>query len=473
MSEEFESERKDQPVELNGSFNGQRLSQNSRKRGLSFQGFSPSTQRVKGLSISGEDRASARNPLGTPIQETIENQSSSTIELRRSRPRGGSVLSAAISVPQTPDYQEQPGEAIWSSNYYARNRLRANTVLSGGATMRKSNVFARPRPEEKLTTIIFDMPQHEVESDVFENEINPSTLTFKKAAIEREYASFFTTNSMRMWRVGLLVGLSVSMILFLYDGIATDRPIIDGTLLFGLTAIFPIVSLLCSSYILIMRQKQAAKFAHGAATFAIVLMGGMAVSARHFLLENDESPYKTGTFYLLLLLGAHVMLKIRYLYLIIIMPLLLVGHIVEEIASMRVSNMDYSEHIVISNVCLAAAMCMIASSSYTTEKANRREFLISRVSAETTGKLVEQLKRLQKTYSHQVADFDSPLEKSIILVKSILADPSLQQKHISSLSKLLALLKSGDLMTPDIEKQVQGGFVDLDKEQEVSFSLSD
>jgi hypothetical protein len=331
------------------------------------------------------------------------------------------------------------------------------------------------KPNEKVenrpTTILFDMPQSEMNEDMG-SEINHWTLSFNNPRVEREYASFFATKAMKMWRIGLIIGLAVSLILFMYNGLFGDTPIIDETLLLAFTAVFPIVTLLCSSYLLVLRQKQTAKFAHIASTLGVVLMGGAAISIRHYLIETHESSYKTGLFYILLLMGAHVMLRIRFFFLAVSMPLLLCSYIIEQVASMRATSMDHIEDIFISTICLTAAMCIIASSSYATENATRKDFLISRVSKKTTTKLVEQLKRLQKTYTHQVADFDSPLEKSIILVKSILADPSLQHQHINSLSKLLALLKSGDLMTPDIQKQVEGGLVDLDKEQEVNNQIN-
>jgi len=325
---------------------------------------------------------------------------------------------------------------------------------------------SRYKKEEKTTTVIFDMPQINQGGDKSSGAIiNTWTLSFDDPNIETEYASFFTQNNMVMWRIGLLIGLTVSLVLFFYSGLDGHTPIVEESLFVAFSVMFPLVALLCASYMMAVRQKQTAKYAHHISTFAITVIGGVAISVRHYLLEREESPYKPGLFYILMLLGAHAMLRIRYLYLALCMPLLLAIYISEEAISIS-GSFKRAQDLFISTICLAAAMMVIVTSSYTAERASRQEFSNARTAAKTTSKLIEQLKKLHKTYSHQVADFDSPLEKSIMLVKSILADPSLQRDHINSLANLLALLRSNDLMTPDIEKQVEGGWVDLDKEQE-------
>lgn len=347
-----------------------------------------------------------------------------------------------------------------------------HTIAIQGKMYGKKNSSLTPAktpktPEKKETTIVFDMPEevHQPEPPVA--QINSWTLSFYDDRIENEYASFFAQNNMIMWRIGLSIGLLVAIVLFFHSGLYGHESIIHETMFMAFSAIFPLVALLCSSYIMSLRQKQTAKYAHQIGVFAMLLIGSVAISARHYVMEKQDSAYKTGLFYILMLMGAHVMLRIRYFYLVLSMPLLLTIYLVEEIVSIKQLESKNAEDLFISVICLTASMCVISSSSYKTEYASRQDFMNARSSAKTTSKLIEQLKKLHRTYSHQVADFDSPLEKSIMLVKSILADPSLQREHINSLAKLLALLKSGDLMTPDIEKQVEGGWVDLDKDQEV------
>ncbi|KAJ3090896.1 Calcium/calmodulin-dependent 3',5'-cyclic nucleotide phosphodiesterase 1C [Quaeritorhiza haematococci] len=105
---------------------------------------------------------------------------------------------------------------------------------------------------------------------------------------------------------------------------------------------------------------------------------------------------------------------------------------------------------------------------FSLEWSDRNHFIKVRSYTRMTNALMEQLHKLHKTYvmSSQVADFESPLEKAILICKTILSDPSTPLEHLQSLNILLMLLKSGDLMRPDLERQVEGGQVDLDEEQE-------
>ncbi|KAJ3084719.1 hypothetical protein HDU99_006153 [Rhizoclosmatium hyalinum] len=78
-------------------------------------------------------------------------------------------------------------------------------------------------------------------------------------------------------------------------------------------------------------------------------------------------------------------------------------------------------------------------------------------------KLTNQLKGLQKTFNNKVADFDSPLEKSVLILKSILADPNLNSNLLALLDQVVQLLGSTNILTPDLENQLTDF---MDNEQE-------
>jgi hypothetical protein len=78
-------------------------------------------------------------------------------------------------------------------------------------------------------------------------------------------------------------------------------------------------------------------------------------------------------------------------------------------------------------------------------------------------KLINQLKVLQSAYGNTAADLDSPLEKVVLIVRSLMADPQIGADHLVSLEHVLRLLSSTHLLTPDFENQVTE-FLDTDQE---------
>ncbi|KNC99241.1 uncharacterized protein SPPG_05497 [Spizellomyces punctatus DAOM BR117] len=101
------------------------------------------------------------------------------------------------------------------------------------------------------------------------------------------------------------------------------------------------------------------------------------------------------------------------------------------------------------------------------ERTDRRQFIVASGLKSVNEGLKNKLKGLQKQYSLQAADLDSPLEKAIQTVKSVMANPSLDTSTFKHLSKVLGWLSDSDrLFTPELGKQLSGGFMGLDQEQE-------
>ncbi|KAJ3410427.1 hypothetical protein HDV05_003813 [Chytridiales sp. JEL 0842] len=63
------------------------------------------------------------------------------------------------------------------------------------------------------------------------------------------------------------------------------------------------------------------------------------------------------------------------------------------------------------------------------------------------------------------ADLDSPLEKAMMALRSLLLDPSFPPEHQGTLELILACLSCPDLLEPDLDFQVREGQVEIDEEQ--------
>jgi hypothetical protein len=93
--------------------------------------------------------------------------------------------------------------------------------------------------------------------------------------------------------------------------------------------------------------------------------------------------------------------------------------------------------------------------AYETEHFYRIQFLQSTEMKKNNAKLKNQLNLLAKSYNQQaVKSLDSPLERSMMIIRSVMADPSLYSRHFLALGQVTSLLASSNLLTPDFEGTV-------------------
>ncbi|KAJ3277984.1 High affinity cAMP-specific 3',5'-cyclic phosphodiesterase 7A, partial [Blyttiomyces sp. JEL0837] len=114
-------------------------------------------------------------------------------------------------------------------------------------------------------------------------------------------------------------------------------------------------------------------------------------------------------------------------------------------------------------LALSAIVVIVSSSCYDAEFFYRNQFVASYSLQQNNDKLVGQLKKLQKAYGSKVADFDSPLEKSILILRSVMADPKMGTTTFTALEQVVTLLGSSNLLTPDLENQLTE-FMDTEQE---------
>ena len=118
-------------------------------------------------------------------------------------------------------------------------------------------------------------------------------------------------------------------------------------------------------------------------------------------------------------------------------------------------------------ICIVFSAIMVLLSSYETEHFYRIQFLMSKEMKRNNAKLKQQLNLLAKSYNQQaVKSLDSPLERSMMVIRSVMADPSLISRHLLALGQVTSLLASSNLLTPDFEGTVAET---MDNEQQVAF----
>ncbi|KAJ3179602.1 cAMP-specific 3',5'-cyclic phosphodiesterase 4D [Geranomyces variabilis] len=114
-----------------------------------------------------------------------------------------------------------------------------------------------------------------------------------------------------------------------------------------------------------------------------------------------------------------------------------------------------------------SAVVVIGLTRYV-ETIERRQFAITFGMDRANRGLRDRLHGLQREYSVQAADLETPMEKAIATIKSVMADPSLSRDAFDHLAKVQVWLSNSDkLFTPDLEAQLTAGVTGVDEEQEL------
>jgi hypothetical protein len=120
--------------------------------------------------------------------------------------------------------------------------------------------------------------------------------------------------------------------------------------------------------------------------------------------------------------------------------------------------------------CMLISSIIVVFASYQNEQLSRQMFLMEKDMKKNNAKLKNQLNMLAKSYNQQaVKSLDSPLERSMMIIRSVMADPSLISRHLLALGQVTSLLASSNLLTPDFEGTVSDT---MDNEQQVLIALT-
>ncbi|KAJ3209837.1 cAMP-specific 3',5'-cyclic phosphodiesterase 4A [Dinochytrium kinnereticum] len=207
----------------------------------------------------------------------------------------------------------------------------------------------------------------------------------------------------------------------------------------------------------------------------------IGIFIRWFIVEPATPLYQTTYLSILSVTACFVFLRMRFIYSIICCCVIVGSYLVTSFLSLS-ANQHYRKinsffdsfqitanhynsiySLALSVLALFAVTGIVSCSCFDTEIFYRGQFLVSHTLQKHNAKLTNQLKVLQKVYGNKAADFDSPLEKSVMIIRSLMADPSLTAQHLLELSQVLTLLGSSNLLAPDLENQVTE-FMDTEQE---------
>lgn len=89
-------------------------------------------------------------------------------------------------------------------------------------------------------------------------------------------------------------------------------------------------------------------------------------------------------------------------------------------------------------------------------EAHERDNMVKRIkSNQMNTNLMRQLKSINRKLSSFVVDLESPLDKAIGILKTLLQDSSLSSEQFKNLELIVKLLSSPEIFTPDFDSQIQ------------------
>jgi hypothetical protein len=215
-----------------------------------------------------------------------------------------------------------------------------------------------------------------------------------------------------------------------------------------------------------LSDRRLGKYIHYFTGFISVTGSVIGFGARYYFFQRLDFFYISSAGLVLYLYIVHILLRARFILALVSYTLSCTGYLIL-VGFSVLNNPDNANAFGVMAVILVSGAAATCFSCYETEVFFRAQFLTFQQLMKTNAKLTQQLKVLQKGYTSRAADFESPLEKSLMVIKSMQADSTMNANHLSNLAYLIQLLTSPNLLTPDLEGIAEGGV--MDNEQEVSF----
>nr|KAJ3423180.1 vacuolar membrane-associated protein iml1 [Polyrhizophydium stewartii] len=328
--------------------------------------------------------------------------------------------------------------------------------------------------------------------------LRPIYLTFKQPDLENEYGKYFVKYNLARWQRSVTMLFCLLSILYLYltiqysldstffqnnyarktyttlpAGFAVCNPDMICTtysigfdIAFWIVAVFlPYVLGILASYHL--TNSYFTEYNDLISSIVLAFMAFLGVGIRYYVVEQAASLIQPTLIMNLILLLAIYNLRIRFIYTVVTVWWIVILWIIINIpplftqqspthATGRTYAITFVTHIV-----TGVVLSLVA---YETEYFHRMQFLMSKEMKKNNAKLTNQLKLLAKSYNKKAGSLDSPLERSVMVIRSVMADPVLSSQHLMALGQVLALLSSSNLLTPDLEGTLGDS---LDNEQEV------
>ncbi|KAI8912553.1 hypothetical protein EDD86DRAFT_201692 [Gorgonomyces haynaldii] len=316
--------------------------------------------------------------------------------------------------------------------------------------------------------------------------LQPYYLTFKQHDLENEFSKYFVKFNFARWGQGTTAMFSVLTAIYIYFIVqnfmdAQSLKLDPITCPKGAFCTYCALDMICTTYnvgydvgfwlVAVCIPFLASKFcashfqttvfsdySDAISTCLIVFQVFVGIGVRFFVVHGFQEFLQPTLIMNAMLVFSFYGLRVRFMYavaaVVTVCACWLVLNIVPLIlSSSGITSIIFYTHrsFIIGSVFAILTAGVTSFTSYETEYFYRMQFLMSKEMKKNNAKLTNQLRLLAKTYNKKAGSLDSPLERSVMIIRSVMADPVLSSQHLMALGQVLALLNSSNLLTPDLE----------------------
>ncbi|KAJ3294990.1 hypothetical protein HDU79_010064 [Rhizoclosmatium sp. JEL0117] len=306
------------------------------------------------------------------------------------------------------------------------------------------------------------------------------TLAFLNNDVEADYQSYFWSTMKKRWIMfigiggAIFVGVQIAGLLGSNgDGLSGATPTDWG--IFGAAAVLPllIIGLLPS----ILSELRMARSVHLASLVFLLVIGPistwMRYSNKHIRTDNSFNPSITAPIYIVGLVSCVFFLRLRFVYTVIATLVAAPAWYAVFFYVVRDPAVEEASYI-LNSIVLLVACVVTCSIAFDIERSLRHQYLSNSRFLSITRNLQSQLDGLERSLlaaaasknGIPTADLSSPLERAMMAIRGMMADPLMDEVHLGVLELVMACLSSPNLLTPDLDVQVKEGNVAIDDEQE-------
>ncbi|KAJ3222868.1 cAMP-specific 3',5'-cyclic phosphodiesterase 4D [Chytriomyces hyalinus] len=410
---------------------------------------------------------------------------------------------------ETSDMNMNRGSIIKSSHLAeviatSKNTIKGRTPPDQSRQVLRTSSFAMSDKFYKTQSLSHSGTSFKGMTDDMERSkserVNAFTLSFVEPLYEGEYEKFYMAKTLSLWRFNLCVITTVLLCYYAYffatgvqseavstldlsnktctwnfcsschpDTVCDTYNLPKDIIFLVVGVLFPFLVAFASS--LLLKPALLIRLFHGISSFYFLTTSTVGIYLRFYVVQPNINVGNVSTLQIFLVTACITMLRLRFSYAAIsgIISVFvfygMFGHLststVMELATVG-SPMSFTS-VTKNFVILFLVTLVIIYCSRETETFTRYQFVYGLEMHKMNSKLTSQLKGLQKTFNNKAADFDSPLEKSVLILKSILADPGVSPAILVMLDQVVQLLGSTNILTPDLENQLTDF---MDNEQE-------
>ena len=198
------------------------------------------------------------------------------------------------------------------------------------------------------------------------------------------------------------------------------------------------------------------RFIHHLSGLFVGVCGIVGIILRFRIIEPGHNPLLSSVMLIFHLNSTFHGLQIRFFHSCVALIMTCAVWIIVNSPNISGTHLQNFNNSFISGLALISTSCLIIFGLRQSEMFYRDQFLRGILSTRVNQRLVDQLKALQQSYSNGAVDFETPLEKSMAILRGLMSNPMLTQEQFHSMALILQLLNSPQLLTPDFENQLIG-----------------